>query len=118
MVSQPNECLDYADMEEVQLAHDAVRLENWSIIIDYPTPYAAPEQAHEHLQGNVYGHPKFTDGTYITTTRIEHVDYDRQLVHTRNRHYHLGKPDAEYEAAYPHAHARLFTRMETPDATV
>lgn len=36
--------------------------------------FVAPELIHYHLQGNVYGHLNFKDGSYVTTSRIVEIN--------------------------------------------
>ena len=71
------------------------RLENWEVIsLIGRDSYKAPEQQALHLQGSVYGHPNFTDGQIIYTSRI--VKADGRQVQTRNTLYDLGKVSPKY----------------------
>ena len=45
----------------------------------------------------------------VTTTAIVSIDYNRQIVHTKNRAYILGAPDIAYELEFPGAYNRMFT---------
>lgn len=58
------------------------RIENWS------------KFASDYLVGDVYGHPKLTDGSHIRTSRIEKMD-EKECV-TKNTVYTLGKPFDHY----------------------
>ena len=81
------------------------RLENWSIILK-GNPYTAPELMTKHLHGNVYNHPKFLDGTEITTTEIKWIGLTT-IITASGSEYEIGAVNPEYEAAYPNAYARL-----------
>ena len=50
------------------------RLENWSIAGDLSDPYKAPELAYRVLQGEVYDHPGFKEGTLIHTSRLIQIE--------------------------------------------
>lgn len=50
-----------------------LRLTNWSLLQRGGDGYTAPELCDWYLQGNVYGHPKIEDGTFVTTSRITNV---------------------------------------------
>lgn len=47
-----------------------VRLENWLTTLASNDPYLAPEMNPTCLQGQIYGHPKIKDGTWVTTPKI------------------------------------------------
>jgi len=71
-------------------------------------PYMAPERIKTYLNGDVYGHPNFADGTNVTTSSIVKVDNDTETVTTSSGSlYALGGVDTAYEAAYPNAYTRL-----------
>lgn len=58
----------------------SARLENW-YVGDYDLIY-----------GEVYGHPNFTDGTFIRTSRVVSLDKINNKAETLNTMYELGKP--------------------------
>jgi hypothetical protein len=76
-----------------------IRLENWSCCTDIDDPYMAPELkvilGGLHLQGSVFGHPKFEDGKHVTTSRI--TDVNGKIVKTRNTEYELGEVNPEFK---------------------
>lgn len=41
------------------------------------------------IYGEVYGHPRLTDGHRIVTSLILHIDEQNGIVETRNTIYHL-----------------------------
>ena len=89
------------------------RLENWSVC-SYPPdsdPYLAPELWAYHLQGRVYGHPGFVEGTFVITSSIKGKREDKILTHTGS-HYQLGDVDPKYEEEYPDAKERLFNSLK------
>lgn len=71
-----------------------IKLENWSVGDQTATRYTAPEAMRPSLEGNVYGHPKFTDGERIHTSPITSVD--GSVVQTEQNSYVLGEPHEEY----------------------
>lgn len=82
-----------------------MRLENWCIVSD-GDPYLAPEMQKSYLNGKVYGHPRFDEGHYVTTSRI--IEVKDGKVHTRSGSvYELGKVDPSYEEQFPKALERL-----------
>lgn len=86
------------------------RLENWCVVVGEVNPYQPPEMCTQHLAGEVYGHPNFTDGEKITTSRIVLVerDGDRVVAVTGGgSRYLLGAVDPAYEAEFPNAKERL-----------
>jgi len=53
------------------------------------------------VSGHVYGHPKFEDGTFITTSPIEKINVQDVSVETATGSiYKLGKPVPEMEWEY------------------
>jgi hypothetical protein len=72
-----------------------VRIENWSVGED-ADPYTPPECKRPLLQGEVFGHPSFPDGTFIRTSSIVSASPDGTLVRTRNNEYVLGAVQPEY----------------------
>ena len=66
-----------------------VRLEEWEHHTN-ANPYKAPEAVCEWFSGFAYGHPRFEDGTFVTTTAM--VKGKGHRIDTRNTSYKLGKP--------------------------
>jgi hypothetical protein len=56
------------------------RLENWFV------------GCGDLLFGNVYGHPKWPDGTEVVTSRVVQWDKENNRAVTRNTQYVLGSP--------------------------
>lgn len=56
------------------------RLENW---------YVGP---NDLLYGVVYGHPKISDGTPVSTSRVVSFNPETKKAETLNTHYELGNP--------------------------
>lgn len=70
-------------------------LRNWSTVID--NPYRAPEAGSNIcLHGNVYGHPRFEDGTEVTTSRVK--ESEGRVVQTMSGSEYVleGEPDQEF----------------------
>ena len=86
----------------------AVLLREWSVNYD-GDGYTPPEMVRTVLCGRAYGLPSHEDGKIVTTTAIVSIDYNRQIVHTKNRAYILGAPDIAYELEFPGAYNRMFT---------
>lgn len=84
------------------------RLDNWSVVGTFD-PYQAPEQQVKKLHGQVSDHPMFPDGVMITTSAIAAIEADTVVTHSGSR-YELGIVDPGYEAAYPNARERLFSK--------
>ena len=88
------------------------KLENWSVIggnkID---PYTPPEFITHHLVGNVFGHPKFSDNTFIKTSRIRKAEGENIII-TNNTEYTLGEIDQKYETQFPNAKERVFNSLK------
>lgn len=79
-------------------------LEKWALV-SRPQGYEAPEN-NIRLNGIVTGHPRFTDGECITTTRIIKVEGFR--VHTKSGSiYTIGQPHQDYEVQFPNARTRF-----------
>jgi len=71
-----------------------VIMQNWSVTRSYATPYTAPELVSHYLCGEVYGHPRFEDGSIITSSRM--LDTSGNMVETNNTWYELKEPDVTY----------------------
>jgi hypothetical protein len=81
-----------------------MQLRNWSFGIDTPG----------RVSGEVYGNPKFADGTFVTTSRITAVDPVAKVVRTHSGSlYKLEEPVADYEVCFPNAKERFFNTAAT-----
>lgn len=78
-----------------------MRLKNWSITSDIDARFIAPEMMHYHLQGNVYGHPRFGDGYSVITSRIIEINDKgnyKEAITRSGSVYELHKEDVDKEA--------------------
>lgn len=76
-----------------------VRIEDWAV---QNNPYSAPEQRQQRLSGHVMNHPKVTDSERRAfTSNLVSIDVKAGRAETQNTIYELGKPNAEYKAAFP-----------------
>ena len=78
-----------------------MKLKNWSVTSDVNSNFVAPEMMHYHLQGNVYGHPRFNDGDPVITSRIIEIndkgDYKEAITRSGSV-YKLYKEDVDPNA--------------------
>lgn len=93
-----------------------IRLKNWSVFAKGGN-FQAPELHSFHLQGNVYGHPKFNDGDPVNTSSITSIedkgDY-KEATTISGSVYLLYKEDVdpECEKLFPNYYERLKSKME------
>ena len=71
------------------------KLENWRVV-GIGDPYTAPEAMSRSLQGEVYGHPDFTDGETVTSSTLTFLKDG--IAKTKNTQYELGFPEGDYAA--------------------
>ena len=87
-------------------------LKNWSVTSDIDARFIAPEMMHYHLQGEVYGHPRFENGRNVITSRIIEIndkgDYKEAITRSGSI-YELYREyiDKEAEKKYPNYYERL-----------
>lgn len=78
-----------------------MRLKNWSIYVSGDNGFTAPELLHYHLQGDVYGHPRFNDGDPVHTSRIVQIkdmgDHKEVITRSGSR-YQIYPEDVNPEA--------------------
>ena len=73
-----------------------IKIENWQMVANFD-PYKAFEMQTAHLQGNVYGHEEFDDGTFVTTSKIIDLDIQNGRASTGSgSEYLLGQPNLEW----------------------
>lgn len=89
-----------------------VRLKNWSVFASNDNGFMPPELISLHLQGNVYGHPRFNDGDPVNTSRIVDLKNcgDHKEVITRSGSVYCLYPedvDPRAEEQYPNYYERL-----------
>jgi hypothetical protein len=71
------------------------KLENWSVDASTGNGYLAPELRRPFLIGEIYGHPKFADGSMVRTSII--VSTTGRLVSTASGSvYELGNAHPDY----------------------
>lgn len=56
------------------------KLENWRLV------------GGDQIVGQVFGHPKFEDGTEVWTSRVACLDLESGKAITKNSEYELGMP--------------------------
>ncbi len=95
-----------------------LRLKNWSVTSDINPYFAAPEMMRYHLQGDVYGHPRFNDGDPVTTSRIIKIsdkgDY-KEAVTISGSVYELHREDVDKEAEKQFSDYYERLKLETVD---
>ncbi len=84
-----------------------MRIENWAVVAPIVDPFAAPETQPLSLQGQVFGHPRFDDGQYITTSSIDKKNDKDEVITVSGSVYKLGRVDPSYEERFPDARKRL-----------
>jgi hypothetical protein len=72
-------------------------LRKWGVSVVTASPYDAPETGSMVLAGIVEGHPEERlNGEFITTSCIDHIEFD-EIVTKSGRRYRLeGPPDPVY----------------------
>lgn len=76
------------------------RLENWYVRkLELNHPYKETELLSTSiLNGDVYGHERFEDGTFIHTSSIKSINTITNKAQTLNTLYELGKPNPVFNA--------------------
>ena len=88
-----------------------MRIENWAVITPVVDPYAAPETISPSLRGQVYGHPRFDDGQWVTTSSIVGKNGKNEVITVSSSAYELGQADPQYEERFPGARDRLLNSL-------
>jgi hypothetical protein len=65
------------------MSDQSVRIENWEVV-------TLPWQSKQYLHGEVYGHPHFSDGHTVTTSRLIDLS-DETAVTKSGTVYRLGR---------------------------
>lgn len=95
----------------VAIKNTVVKLDNWAVVVRSFDPYRAPELQASSLHGNCRNHPRFADGSEVTTSDI--VGKRGEYVLTKSGSvYELGTTDPNYEKLYPNAKHRLLTTLK------
>lgn len=85
----------YALDPNLKVGKPIVWLDDWSIVPSNMSPYTAPEARRPVLYGRVMGHPRYEDGTYVTTSCI--LASAGREVETNNTVYKLGPMSKGYK---------------------
>lgn len=88
-------------------------LQNWSLV--FRDPYKAPEIQHPALHGKVYGHPRFEDGSTVTTSSVVGITEDGKIKTYSGSEYELGVVDQKYEELFPNARERIIQATKEMD---
>lgn len=88
-----------------------MRIENWSVVNPILDPYQAPETRSPSLYGKVFGHPKFVDGHWATTSSIYGKTAKNEVATVSGSSYELGQVDPSYEKKFPDAKNRLLNSL-------
>jgi hypothetical protein len=76
-----------------------IRIENWAVVADASNPYTPPECIGKCLVGEVFGHPRFPDGSKVQTGQLIDLDLNSNRASTESgSEYSLGKMDPSYES--------------------
>ena len=59
-----------------------IKINDWSTTSLDNNPYLAPELKRINLQGKVYNHPRFDDGSKVTTSSI--IKVEGRIIHTKS----------------------------------
>lgn len=81
----------------------AMKLENWSL-------RGGPNNdgySSMLIRGQVFGHDRFSDGSWINTSVVKRVDSNGLVTTENGREYQLGEPEPQYEAQFPNAKERF-----------
>lgn len=69
------------------------KLQNW-YCYHTGSPYDPPEVREMRLGGEVYGHPRFPEGSQVTVSKLQKSE--GRVVTTKNSTYRLGRIDPKY----------------------
>jgi hypothetical protein len=89
-----------------------MRIENWAVVFPPSiSPYTAPELLKQSLQGEIFGHPKFNDGKFVTTSSIIGKNSRNEILTLSGSTYELGQIDPGYEEKFPNAKNILLNNL-------
>lgn len=100
-------------LKEIAKKCDAPMIvKNWSIFANDNHGFHAPETCSKHLQGNVFGNPKFHEGDPINTSRIIHIEDmgdHKDIITKSGSRYSVYPEDVnpECEKQFPNYYERL-----------
>ena len=89
-----------------------MKLKNWVIITDYREHNSNLEKMNYYLRGNVYGNPKFEDGTCVVTSKIMEIndkgEYKEAITKSKSVYeLHSEDVDKGAERRFPDYYERL-----------
>lgn len=82
-----------------------MRIENWSLVI-------VGQDETQSLTGQVFGHPRFSDGKIVTTSLIVGKNNRNEIITKSGNFYELGRINQAYETNSPNARNRLLNRLK------
>lgn len=85
-------------------------LRNWSVCASFDL-YTPPELQAPRLQGEVYGHPKYLDGSIIVASKVLGYDEKTKEVICFSRRYKLGRINPKYAKLFPNARRRVMASL-------
>lgn len=90
-------------------------LKDWTVFVHNSNEYQAPELGSPRLQGEVYGHPRFVDGTFVHTSTlisIEDMGTHKEAKTMGGSTYILYKENLskECEKQYPNYYEKLILK--------
>lgn len=89
-----------------------MRLEHWAVVAESnKDPYAAPETRTQLLNGIVFDHPRFSDGTFVTTSAIVGKNSKNEILTASGSSYRLGRVCPFYEKMFSGAKNRLLDSL-------
>lgn len=91
---------------EIQIDSTLYRIEEWSTT-NPETEEGDVLDNYTSLQGRVYGHFMFADGTFMTTAPLYSVSKEGVALTINGLRYKLGSVDKDFEVVCPNAKERL-----------
>lgn len=88
-----------------------IKINNWAMVTKSLSPYHAPEQGIQCLNGNVENHPRHEPGKNVDTTEVIGQTAESYIVTRSGSVYELGEPAPAYEKAFPNAKQRVLASL-------
>lgn len=88
-----------------------MKIENWAVVSPVKSPYDSPELVGPSLNGQVFGHPRFPDGKWVTTSTICGINEENEVTTMSGSSYELGQVRESYEEMFPGAKGRLLSSL-------
>lgn len=86
-----------------EMTGKTIRMENWGVVASVNNPYAPSWAQSRSLYGQVYNHPGFEDGEYVTTSSVVGKTKEDEVVTLSGSIYQLGQINPDYEQEFPDA---------------